>query len=71
MKNTIPYRMSEKNIKFLRRINENSYKADKIPFKKISLDRIISHIRTFFELDNESYLRLLDVVGKGEVKKNG
>lgn len=70
-KNTTPYRLGDHNLEFLRRINENAYKAGKIPFKELSLDNVLSAVYKFFELNNDSYLALLEIVGKMEAQRNG
>lgn len=70
-KNTIPYRLSNETLSFLRRINENAYNYGKISYGEISLDKLLKAVYTYFKLNNDRYLELLEIVGKMEEQKNG
>ena len=69
-KNNTPYKVSEESLAFLRKINENAYKAGLIEYCHISYDDLIRYIHQFFKINNEQYIKLLDLIGKLREEKN-
>lgn len=70
-KNTVPYRLSQETLEFLKRINENAYIKKEIPYVQISLDDLLKSIYKYFQINNKSYQELLLIVGKDWRNKNG
>jgi len=69
-KNKVAYKLSDASKIFLRKLNENAYKAGHIPYGDISLDDLLMSIYYYFKLNNDRYLELLEIVGKMKEQKN-
>jgi len=68
-KNNTPIKMSEENSAFLRRLNHNCHKEDKI-MKDWSRSDLLTAIEKYFKLNNDRYIELVELIGNME-KQNG
>lgn len=67
MKNKIPVRMSEENIQFYHKLNDNCIKKDALSSKTIKTPSDLqTAIVKYFKLNNNRYLELIELIGNME-----
>jgi hypothetical protein len=70
MKSKVSIKMSDENLDFYRRLNDNCIKKDVLTSKNIKTPSSLQQaIVKYFKLNNDRYLELIQLIGQMEDKK--